>query len=55
MNAREIRGLQIAQNGRIAETPKGWIVPSQSGNGSYLVYKEGFQTRCTCPDSELRG
>jgi transposase len=56
MDSRQIKGLQIAQNGRITQTPKGWIVPSQTGNGSYLVYKESMRiTKCTCPDCELRG
>lgn len=55
MNQREIKGMEIAQNKKITETPKGWIVPSQSGSDSYLVYKEGFKTKCTCPDCELRG
>lgn len=55
MDTRQQRGLEIARNGRISETPKGWIVPSQSGNGAYLVYKVGFKTACNCPDCELRG
>jgi hypothetical protein len=55
MNARQQRGLQIFRNGGISQTPKGWIVPSQSGHGSYLVYKEGMRTKCSCPDCELRG
>lgn len=55
MDRREIKGVQIAHSGRISETPKGWIVPSQSGKGSYLVYKEGKETKCNCPDCEIRG
>ena len=47
--------MEIFQKGGIKETSKGWIVPSQSGNGSYLVYKEGMRSYCTCPDCELRG
>jgi transposase len=55
MDGRQMRGMQIAESGRISETPKGWIVPSQSGKGAYLVYKEGEETKCNCPDCEIRG
>ena len=55
MDKREMKGAQIAHSGRISETPKGWIVPSQSGKGAYLVYKEGGETKCNCPDCEMRG
>jgi transposase len=55
MDARVIKGIEIAKKGGITETSKGWIVPSQSGNGAYLVYKEGMGTKCTCPDCESRG
>ena len=37
MDAREERGLVIAQNSKIVKTPVGYKVPSQSGNGSYIV------------------
>jgi transposase len=55
MNARLMKGIEIAKKGGITQTPKGWIVPSQSGNGAYLVYKEGMKTACTCPDCQMRG
>ncbi|MBN1896670.1 MAG: transposase [Candidatus Aenigmarchaeota archaeon] len=55
MDMRQLKGLEIAKNGGIRETPKGWIVPSQSGNGAYLVYKEGMGTKCDCPDCQSRG
>jgi transposase len=55
MDARTIKGIEIAKKGGITETPKGWIVPSQNGNGAYLVYKDGMKTACTCPDCESRG
>lgn len=55
MNPRQFKGMEIAQKLKITETPRGWIVPSQSGVGSYLVYKENMtKTVCTCPDCELR-
>lgn len=55
MDARETRGRQIAQTAQITETPKGYIVPSQYGNGSYLVYQTGREIKCTCPDCKKRG
>lgn len=55
MNMREQRGIEIAHHAKIKETPRGFIVPSQNGNGSYLVYKKGFETLCTCPDCKKRG
>jgi transposase len=54
MDAREIKGLEIARTSRIRKTDRGWIVPSQNGNGAYLVYNEGMMTRCNCPDCQLR-
>jgi transposase len=54
MDAREERGLQIAQNSKIVKTPVGWKVPSQSGNGSYVVSLDHGHPFCTCPDFESR-
>ncbi len=54
MDAREERGLQIAQNRRIVKTPVGWKVPSQSGNGTYVVNLDHGHPFCTCPDFETR-
>lgn len=55
MNMRQMKGREIALTGKIMETPKGWIVPSQSGNGAYLVYKRGMKTVCDCHDCQTRG
>lgn len=55
MDAREIKGIEICKKGGITQTPKGWIVPSQSGSGAYLVYNEGMITKCNCPDCEING
>ncbi len=52
---RKIKGMEIANSKTLTLTPKGWIVPSQSGHGSYLVYKDNGKNACTCPDYELRG
>lgn len=49
-----MKGMQMAHLGRISETPKGWIVPSESGSGAYIVYKEGEETKCNCPDCQMR-
>lgn len=54
MDAREERGLQIAQTARIIKTPVGWKVPSQSGNGTYVVNLDHGHPFCTCPDFEAR-
>lgn len=55
MEARQLKGIEIAKTRNITQTPKGFIVQSQNGNGSYLVYKENLKTtRCTCPDHEKR-
>jgi len=53
MDRREMKGMQMAHLGRISETPKGWIVPSESGSGAYLVYKEDEETKCNCPDCQM--
>ncbi len=53
MDARQERGLRIAALSKIERNPLGWRVPSQSGNGSYVV-KVGEQPYCTCPDFEER-
>ena len=53
LSEREQRGLQIAALAKIEQTRVGWKVPSQSGNGSYIVNVDG-QPFCTCPDFEAR-
>jgi transposase len=52
MNAREQRGVELAERGRIREEGGRWIVPSQHGDGRYSVYLA--EQRCTCPDHQLR-
>jgi transposase len=54
MDARQVKGLQIAQNGKILKTPNGWVVPSQTGEGAYLVQNVNMKTACDCPDCETR-
>jgi len=54
MDAREERGLQIADTCKIEKNQLGWKVPSQSGNGSYIVNLDHGTPFCTCPDYEKR-
>lgn len=54
MEARQERGLQIAEHSKIVKTPVGWKVPSQSGNGTYIVNLDHGHPFCTCPDFEAR-
>lgn len=50
-----MKGLEIAQRMKIRKNEKGWIVPSQTGHGAYLVCNEGTETKCDCLDCEQRG
>ena len=57
MEPREQRGLMIAAVCRIEQKNGFWVVPSQTGNGSYRVCLEPtnpFIPQCTCPDYEER-
>ena len=53
MDARQERGIQLAQRGHILKEGNGWKVLSQTGNGYYSVNLD-TNPRCTCPDFELR-
>ena len=50
---RQQRGLAIAALARIEKNRVGYSVPSQSGNGAYVVNLDG-EPFCTCPDFEKR-
>jgi len=54
MDLRQQKGLQIVQTSRIRRTSNGWIVPSQSGQGTYMVKMEDHNHTSNCPDQELR-
>jgi predicted nucleic acid-binding Zn finger protein len=55
VDGRQQRGLEIAARCKIQKRGDGWVVPSQSVRGSYLVTLESDGPHCTCPDFELRG
>jgi transposase len=52
-NLREQRGLVIAATAKIKRYGERWMVPSQSGNGVYMVRVTG-ERQCSCPDWETR-
>src|ERR671921_2728648 len=52
---RQQRGIVIAQNCEITKVSDNiWLIPSQSGNGSYEVTKFGEAYACTCKDFQYR-
>ena len=51
---RKQRGLAIAAVTHIEKHRLGYKVPSQSGNGAYVVNLDGGEPFCTCPDFETR-
>jgi len=64
MDPREIKALQIAATMPLRRKSDGWIVPSQSGQGTYRVSPQRLEWmradrigtyECTCRDFELRG
>jgi transposase len=54
MDARQERGLVIAATSKIEKNKLGWKVPSQFGNGSYIVNLDHGEPFCNCPDFEKR-
>ena len=59
INKRKARGMILLENGFEPKEVNSytWIVPSQTGNGTYTVVFNYRRNRwsCTCPDHELRG
>lgn len=53
VDARQIRGVEIASTAKITRQRMGWRVPSQSSGTTYLVQPE--EPYCSCPDFESRG
>ena len=54
VNPREQRGAQIAAAFDLRKRGDDWIVPSQSGKGTYRVRLGEPHPTCTCPDHQLR-
>lgn len=54
MDERQERGLVIAATSKIEKNKLGWKVPSQAGNGTYIVNLDHGEPFCTCPDYEAR-
>jgi transposase len=52
---RELKGLEIAARCKIIFKDGAWVVPSQSGNGTYTVILSAAGDRCTCEDFGLTG
>lgn len=55
MDSRQEKGLLIANTCKIEETRLGWKVPSQSGNGNYIVNLDHGEPFCSCSDFESTG
>jgi transposase-like protein len=57
VNARRAKGMILLEQGIEPKEidHKTWIVPSQTGNGTYTVNVFQRHWKCTCPDFELRG
>jgi transposase len=51
---RKERGAILASEFDIEQSHRGWRVPSQSGNGTYVVTIEDDKKTCTCPDYKNR-
>lgn len=54
VNSRESRGAQIAATSHLRKRGEDWLVPSQSGKGTYRVQMGKPRATCTCPDHQLR-
>jgi transposase len=55
MDMRELKGLEIAARCKIAFSAGAWIVPSQSGKGTYRVILKPDGDSCPCDDFALTG
>ena len=52
MDKWEERGLAIAESDTVKKNKLGWQVPSQSGNGTYVVNTDAGEPFCTCQHFE---
>jgi transposase len=55
MDLREQRGMELAATRTILKKDALWIVPSQTGNGTYRVHLMPRIASCNCLDHETRG
>jgi transposase len=55
MDTREQRGMELAATRTISKKAGVWIVPSQTGKGTYCVNIMPRIASCTCLDFETRG
>lgn len=57
INKRKARGMILLEQGIEPKevNPHTWIIPSQTGNGTYQVHVFKRHWKCTCPDFEHRG
>ncbi len=53
MDLRELKGLEIAARSKITFEGGFWVVPSQSGNGTYRVTLDKAGNTCPCDDFQL--
>jgi transposase len=56
VEARKLRGFEIAKTNHISKNGKGWLVPSQSNGTPYIVQfsDNGDEPTCNCPDHQYR-
>jgi transposase len=57
MDAREIKGLEIAAKSKLIREGDVWLVPSQSNRdrtNKYTVKPDAIAPHCTCPDYQAR-
>jgi transposase len=52
MEVWEERGIAIAESNTVKKNKLGWKVPSQSGNGTYIVNMDNGEPFCTCQHFE---
>jgi transposase len=55
MTPREQRGLAIAGSQKLTRKGKIWMVPSQTGKGTYTVLPDEEEPYCNCPDFQETG
>jgi transposase len=54
MDAREQRGLEIANKTKLKGKGELWLVPASNGRDNYTVRMNPHRAHCNCPDFEFR-